>query len=171
MAAIKTAILIACLMGIVSSVVDMASPDSRTKKHIQAILGLVALLAILSPFEPKGFELSLDSMGLDDNIRFETESIKSEMDDILLTDAKREYDEYFTRLLNKNDIRTAKVSTELKLNEDNELELSSICIEVCDAAYAKEAYQLIEAEVGDIEITVRQVENDGTFENSCEQAE
>lgn len=163
MTAIKTAIMIACFMGITSSVINMAAPDNGMKKHLMSILGLVALLAVLSPFKEEGFRLTLRDIDLDTEISMNADNAEYEMNEIFLTKAKEQYDEYFAELLNKNDIRAARVGTMLTIGEEYELGIDHIEIELYDIAQAEAARELIERETAGIDVMIWQVEDEGTY--------
>ena len=164
MTAIRTAIMTACFMGIVSTVVNILLPVNSLRKHLMSILGLISLLAVIRPFMAEGFELSFDEIDFGNSIRSETESVDRSFEDIFLEQAEVEYDEYFYELLNKNDIRTEKVRCTLRLNGDNELELVSVEIKIRDISQRESARYLIENETSGTEIIILQAENDGTAE-------
>lgn len=159
---IRKALFIACIMGIIGAVIDMLAPADKTKKQLRALMGMITLLAVITPFGDKGLRLSLNDIDLDTDISVNTDIAEREMTEVFLDKAKQEYDEYFYTLLNNNDIRTAKVSTSLEMNSDNELELAGADIELYDIGQREKAKQLVESEAGNISISIRQVENDGT---------
>ena len=159
---IRKALFIACIMGIIGAVIDMLAPADKTKKQLRALMGMITLLAVIAPFGDKGLRLSLNDIDLDTDISVNTGIAEREMTEVFLDKAKQEYDEYFYTLLNNNDIRTAKVSTSLEMNSDNELELAGADIELYDIGQREKAKQLVESEAGNISISIRQVENDGT---------
>lgn len=161
MSAIKTAIMIACFMGIISAVINMMSPENGMKKHLMSLLGLIALLAVLSPFGEEGFKLSLRDIDLDYDITQNADNARTEMAQIFLAEAKASYDEYFIGVLNKNDIRAAGVDTALTVSDDWELEIDHIDVELYDIAQAETAMELIQKETPNIEVLIWQVENEG----------
>lgn len=153
--------MIACFMGIVSSVMGMAVPENGMKKHLMSILGLIALLAVLSPFAEDGFRLTLKDIDLETDIDISADDAKNEMSEIFLADARSQYDEYFTELLNKNNIRTAKVDTALYISGEYELEIEYIEVELYDITMAETTRELIEREIPGSEIRIWQVEDEG----------
>ena len=160
--AIRKAILIACFMGVISTLTDTISPENSLKKHMMSVLGLIALLAVLSPFAADGFKLTLEDSILESSIASEDEITEDKLNEIFLAEAKNEYDEYFTALMNRNNIRTDSVDTVLELNENNELVITSVEIVTYDGDKESEIVGLIEEQISDVEIKVYQVENEGT---------
>ena len=61
MQTVKLSIFIACSMGIISTITDLIAPDDSMKKQFMSMLGLISLLAVLSPWLSDGFTLSLET--------------------------------------------------------------------------------------------------------------
>ncbi|HCJ41450.1 stage III sporulation protein AF [uncultured Ruminococcus sp.] len=171
MTAIRTAIMTACFMGILSTLISIIAPANSLRKHLMSILGIIALIAVIHPFMADGFSLSLDDFESGNGLTFDTEKLGDEFESIFLEQAEGEYDEYFKAMLNKNNIRTAKAQSRLRLNADNELELVSVKIELEDMTDRERARLLIEQETSGINIEFIQAEKNGTAENTDEQAE
>ena len=168
---IKQALMIACFMGIISTMINIIAPGSSLKKHTISILGIIALLSVLSPFMEDGFKLSLENISLDNDISADTYSAEEEVNDIFFSEAADRYDEYFTDLMNKNDIRTMRTVTSLEFNEEGELSIKSIRVILYDTSQEDYARKLIGREAPEAEIIIEQVENDGTDEEIPEQTE
>ncbi|MBQ8965247.1 hypothetical protein [Ruminococcus sp.] len=168
---IKQALLIACFMGIISTMINIIAPGSSLKKHLISVLGIIALLAVLDPFAEDGFRLTLDDISLENDIASDTYSAEEEVNDIFFSEAAERYNEYFTDLMNKNDIRTKKTVTSLEFNAEGELFIKSIRVILYDTSQGDDARKLIWQEVPETEIIIEQVEDDGTDEEISEQTE
>jgi hypothetical protein len=162
MSEIKKAISIACFMGVIGTIIDMISPSGGMKKHLMSLLGLITLLAVISPFVSSGFSLSLDDIDLSADIEIEKTHTSADVNEIFLEEAKLRYDEYFTDLLNKNDITDAEINTRLSFTADNELEISEIDVKLSDLSLSEEAEKLISAEVSGAEIRIGKAEDEDT---------
>ena len=171
MTAIKAAIFTACLIGMLSTVINIIAPEGKMKKHLMTVLGITALLAVVGNFTADGFVLSIGEISAESGIDPEVRDIERQTTDIFLEQAKAEYEEYFFDLLNKNDISTAKVSCKLELSSDNELSLTEICAEIDDISQKEKARQLIENKVSETVVKIMQAENDGKTENTDKQVE
>ncbi|MBO4867679.1 MAG: stage III sporulation protein AF [Ruminococcus sp.] len=160
MTEIKNAITIACFMGIITAITDMLAPSGGMKKHLMSLLGLMTLLAVISPFASSGFKLSLKEVDISSDIELEKTHTQADVTEIFLDEAKSRCDEYFTDLLNKNDISEAKVSTKLVLTEDNEVEITAVEVYLADESLAEEARRIISSEVGEAEIIIGKAEDE-----------
>ena len=160
MTEIKNAITIACFMGIITAITDMLAPSGGMKKHLMSLLGLMTLLAVISPFASSGFKLSLKEVDISSVIELEKNHTQADVTEIFLDEAKSRCDEYFTDLLNKNDISKAKVSTKLALTEDNEIEITAVEVILSDETKADEVRRLISAEIGESEIIIGKEEDE-----------
>ena len=162
MSEIKSAISIACFMGVIGTIIDMISPSGGMKKHIMSLLGLITLLAVISPFVSSGFRLSMKDIDLSADIEIESAHTSADVDEIFLKEAKLRYDEYFTDLLNKNDIIDAEIDTRLSFTAENELEITAVDVNLTDLALSKKAEKLISAEVSGAEIRIGKTEDEDT---------
>ncbi len=140
----------------------MISPSGGMKKHLMSLLGLITLLAVISPFVSSGFRLSLDDIDLSADIEIEKIHTSADVNEIFLEEAKLRYDEYFTDLLNKNDITDAEINTELSFTAENELEITAVDVKLEDLASAQDAEKLISAEVSGAEIRIGKAEDEDT---------
>lgn len=157
---IKNVISIACFMGVISMITDMLSPSGSMKKHLMSLLGLITLLAVISPFVLSGFRLSLDDIDLSADIELENYHTSADVNELFLDEAKSRYDEYFTDLLNKNDISEAEINTKLVINENNELEITSVEVILNDETYTDKVKTLLSAEIKDAEIRIGKAEDE-----------
>ena len=160
MTEIKNAITIACFMGIITAITDMLVPSGGMKKHLMSLLGLMALLAVISPFASSGFKFSLKEVDISSEIGLEKTHTQADVTEIFLDEAKSRCDEYFSDLLNKNDISEAKVSTKLVLTEDNEVEITAVEVDLTDETQAEEVSRIISEEVGEAEIIIGKAEDE-----------
>ena len=68
---LKAAILIACIMGVISCMVDIATPEGALKKQLKVIVSIILILAVFLPFMGNDFNLDFDDYGLRDDGTYE----------------------------------------------------------------------------------------------------
>ena len=161
MEAFKSVIMTACFIGLISTVIDMSSNDDRMKKPLMSLLGLISVIAVIDPFCADGFTISFDHSSIENDAAFSTEEFKADISDIFLDKAKERYDEYFTDLMNKNDIKAAEVSTKLSFTENDELKVDAVDVKVYDMTLENDIRKIISQEISDVQINVMEAENDG----------
>ena len=149
-------------MGIISAVMNMISPSGSMKKQLLTLIGMAALLSVINSFSPEGFRLSLEDVDISSDIEFENSHTCADVSEIFLEEAKIKYDEYFTVLLNNNDISGAKVNTKLQLTGDNELDITEVEVVLADISHASLAESIIAAEVGGTYVNIRKAEDEET---------
>lgn len=159
---VKLSVFIACSMGMISMITDIISPDNSMKKQFISLLGLISLLAVLSPWSSDGFTLSLDAGFPEEDMAFSTETEKCGLDHIYLYSAQKQYDEYLSDLLNNNDIRTASVHTYMAADENDEITVTKITVMLYDLSQKDEAYSYIEEMLPETDIEIMAVENERT---------
>ena len=157
---VRNVISTACFMGIITMMTDMISPAGPMKKNLMSLLGLMTLLAAISPFVSSGFRLTLNDIDLSADIELEKAHTSADVEEIFLDEARSRCDEYFTDLLNKNDISGAKVSTKLIVTEDNEVGITAVEVILTDESYAEEVRRLISAEVSGAEVIIGKAEDE-----------
>lgn len=155
MDSIRSVIMAACLMGTVSTMLDMAAPEGSAKVQMLRAMGLVMILTIVSFFAGEGFRVDLDSMQLPQKVQ------QQDMYGFALAQAEESYEEYFTQLLNKNNIGVENMVVQLVINSRNEAEVSEVEVETADSSQAQAASDLIKGELPQVRVrTVKRDEAD-----------
>lgn len=159
---VKLSIFIACSMGVISTLTDIILPDDSMKKQFRSLLGLISLLAVISPWISDGFILTLDAPFTEDDISFFTETAENDLNDIFLRSAENEYDEYLCTLLNNNDIRAASAETYMTLDADGEITVSKLTVKLYDISQQDDALMLLKEQLPEADIEILAVENERT---------
>ena len=125
---IKNIILIACIMGVISVIFDFLLPEGSSKKQFRLLLGLVVVLALVSPFMDKGFEISMKKFDVDFSEKAVSNHLTEKETDVILSEAENKTEEYFLDKLNKNGLKADEIRAELEINKDNEIEIPKITV-------------------------------------------
>lgn len=125
---IKNIILIACIMGVISVIFDFLLPEGSSKKQFRLLLGFVVVLALVSPFMDKGFEISMKKFDVDFSEKAVSNHLAEKETDVILCEAEKKTEEYFLDKLNKNGLKADEIRAELEINKDNEIEISKITV-------------------------------------------
>ncbi len=171
MQTVKLSIFIACSMGIISTITDLIAPDDSMKKQFMSMLGLISLLAVLSPWLSDGFTLSLETDLDEQDILFYTENAENELEQLYLESAENEYDAYLLELLNNNDIKAASVDTYMTLSENDEVTVENIVVKLYDLSQENSAYSLMNQQLPEADIQIMAVEDERTDQNISGQPE
>ena len=161
---IKSAVFIACIMGVISIFLDIAAPECSQKKQLLTIAGIITLLAVCSVFTGKGFKLSLDSYSFDNEDTYYSDQINYNTQNAVLSAAQKKYEEYFLDKLNSNSIRTEKIDVELSLNEQDEVYAEYVYITLYDESDSEQASELVKQDLPDTEILFK-TENDNEIQD------
>lgn len=154
MGTVKAVILIACVIGIVSAYFEIAAPEGSLKKQLNVLLGLVTLLAVITPFAGSGFKVSFDDFRFNDNDILSEEKITDEAESLAVEKAEKKVEEYFQSKLNKNGIEIKEITADLTVNENGEVEISSIKINIVSSDDKDKTESLIREDLKDTEIII-----------------
>ena len=122
---VKTIIYSACIVGVVSSMIEIASPEGTMKKQLELILGLVLVMVVITPFMNSDFKFRLNdyTVSYDKKIY---EDIKKYENDLVVDNARNELSGYFQKKLKENGIECKDVIITLDLDEYNQIEITKV---------------------------------------------
>lgn len=150
MDAVKTAIFTACIMGIISMLADIAAPEGSSKNQLNIILGIITLLAVMTPFTDSGFRLSLDEFSLDEQSAYYDRQLEYSADNAIIDSACTRYEEYFIEKLNSNDIEVNAIDFQMSINDD-EISADKAVIYLTDSSQQDAADSLIKEDLPQLE--------------------
>lgn len=124
----STIIYSACVIGVISSIIDMTSPEGNLKKHLDLVIGLILLITVITPFFSKNFKfnLSTDFKIPKKNIIYT--QIKDSEKTILIEQAEKETANYFKNKFNDVKIEYNDIVIKCCLNEYNQIEITSVSV-------------------------------------------
>ena len=122
---VKTIIYSACIVGVVSSMIEIASPEGTMKKQLDLILGLVLVMVVITPFMSSDFKFRLNdyTVSYDKKIY---DDIKAYENSLVFENARKELSDYFQKKLADNDIDCKDVIITLELDEYNQIEITKV---------------------------------------------
>ena len=122
---VKTIIYSACIVGVVSSMIEIASPEGTMKKQLDLILGLVLVMVVITPFMSSDFKFRLNdyTVSYDKKIY---DDIKSYENNLVFENARKELSEYFQKKLADNGVDCKDVIITLELDEYNQIEITKV---------------------------------------------
>lgn len=150
MDAVKTAIFTACIMGIISMLVDIAAPEGSYKNQLNILLGIITLLAVMTPFTDSGFKLSLDDFSLEEQNTYYSRQLEYNADNAIIESACLRYEEYFIKKLNSNNIEVNKIDFQMSINDD-EISADKAVIYLKDSTEQNYADNLIKEDLPQLE--------------------
>ena len=56
---VKAVIFIACIIGVITSMTDIATPEGTLKKQLRSVLAVILLLAVITPVMGHGLQICL----------------------------------------------------------------------------------------------------------------
>ena len=116
---VKAVIFIACIIGVITSMTDIATPEGTLKKQLRSVL------AVITPVMGHGFKVTLsDYTELSDLPEFDSVSTATEL--YYLSESESRLEEYFLDKLNKNGIENVRVDITTDINEYNEIEITTV---------------------------------------------
>ena len=122
---VKTIIYSACIVGVVSSIIEIASPEGTMKKQLDLILGLVLVMVVITPFMSSDFKFRLNdyTVSYDKKIY---DDIKAYENSLVFENARKELSDYFQKKLADNGIDCKDVIITLELDEYNQIEITKV---------------------------------------------
>ena len=122
---VKTIIYSACIVGVVSSMIEIASPEGTMKKQLDLILGLVLVMVVITPFMSSNFKFRLNdyTVSYDKKIY---DDIKAYENSLVFENARKELSDYFQKKLADNGIDCKDVIITLELDEYNQIEITKV---------------------------------------------
>ncbi|MGN0624528.1 MAG: hypothetical protein ACI4JA_11365 [Oscillospiraceae bacterium] len=144
---LKTSVLTAGVIGIVSVLADFAVPGDGIKKQLKTIITLVLIMGLFTPFIGSDFRLSVNNIDeLSEDSEFD--NISEDFEDYYLEQSSAEIQKQIEKLLNEKNITFDKVRIYCSIDEYNSIEINKAVI------YSAEAS---EQEVSDIVNTVAEL--------------
>ena len=148
---LKSVIFISCVCGVAGVIMDFVVPEATSKKQFGFLLGMVTVLAVISPFTLKGFEIS--DVRINKNISSQDISgmLENKSTEVILRQSEEKLNEYFTDKLNRNGIK-ADVNVTLEITKDNEVKISTVKIKG-ENCHSQKCTELICEDAGECEIS------------------
>ena len=111
---VKAVIFIACIIGVITSMTDIATPEGTLKKQLRSVLAVILLLAVITPVMGHGFKVTLsDYTELADLPEFDSVSTATKL--YYLSESESRLEEYFLDKLNKNGIENVRVDITIEI--------------------------------------------------------
>lgn len=124
---LKISIFSACIIGIISSIAEIAMPNGTLRNQMKLITALILILAVFTPFMGKGFDIdfeSLEKFSDADEYTEMTEEFKS----MYLNMSNEKIEETLLNLLRKENIMAKKVVIDSDYGEYNSLEVKKATV-------------------------------------------
>ena len=125
---VKAVIFIACIIGVITSMTDIATPEGTLKKQLRSVLAVILLLAVITPVMGHGFKVTLSDY---------TE----------LADLDK---------LNKNGIENVRVDITTDINEYNEIEITAVRVYLTKTSDRELVEKLIAEDLSDTQVIVQE---------------
>ena len=130
MGIIKTVVCAVCVIGIISTMIDIVSPEGNLKKHLEIVIGLILLLTMIYPFTGKDFKISLsrelntqsDSTVYNEIMEYESKAV--------LEKTNQEMSAYLKNKLNSAAIPFKDVVIKSGKDEYNQIVIQSVTVYV-----------------------------------------
>ena len=120
---VKSVIFIACIIGVITSMTDIATPEGTLKKQLRSVLAVILLLAVITPVMGHGFKVTLsDYTELADLPEFDNVSTATKL--YYLSESESRLEEYFLDKLHKYGIENVRVDITTDINQYNEIEIN-----------------------------------------------
>ena len=148
---VKAVIFIACIIGVMTSMTDIATPEGTLKKQLRSVLAVILLLAVITPVMGHGFKVTLsDYTELADLPEFDSVSTATKL--YYLSESESRLEEYFLDKLNKNGIENVRVD----INEYNEIEITAVRVYLTKTSDRGLVEKLIAEDLPDTQVIVQE---------------
>ena len=137
---VKAVIFIACIIGVITSMTDIATPEGTLKKQLRSVLAVILLLAVITPVMGHGFKVTLSDY--------------TELAD--LPESESRLEEYFLDKLNKNGIENVRVDITTDINEYNEIEITAVRVYLTKTSDRVLVEKLIAEDLPDTQVIVQE---------------
>lgn len=149
---VKTIIYSACIIGVISTMIDIASPEGSLKKQTDIIIGLVLVMVVITPLMDSDFKFRVkDFTGSWDKQVYR--DMKDYENEVVLESADKELTAYFEHKFRENGIKFDKVIITLRVNEYNQIEITKVQVG-SEEKYKSRITELIKSELPHTEISV-----------------
>ena len=141
---VKSVIFIACIIGVITSMTDIATPEGTLKKQLRSVLAVILLLAVITPVMGHGFKVTLSDY--------------TELADLpdYLSESESRLEEYFLDKLNKNGIENVRVDITTDINEYNEIEITAVRVYLTKTSDRGLVEKLIAEDLPDTQVIVQE---------------
>ena len=156
METLKTVIYAACIVGIISTMIDIASPEGSMKKQLDVIVGMILIMAVAAPFMGSNFTIRLSEKSLSSDSKVVSE-LKDYEKKAILQDAENKVSEYFKSKMNNNGIGVDDIVIKTELNEYNQIEIKSVT--VITSSDGKQIEDIIKSELPEARIIITAGDN------------
>ena len=158
MDALRKIVLIACLLAIAISILDMLYPSEKFNKQVHLIFSLIFLLGITAPIISG--KIQLDIPKVDD---FKESTTYTDMQDNVnaqyKTTVEQNINKALTEKLSKNQINIKEISTKVNIADNNSISISEVEIACNSLVDNEKILNLIKSEVGqEVNVVVKQGE-------------
>jgi hypothetical protein len=152
METISKVIYSACVIGVVSTFIEIASPQGSVKKQLDLIVGIVLVLVVITPFMNKEFKIRLS-----DYTYVQDSKIYGELNEFstqtVLNEARSKVSDYFRQKFNEDGIKYDDIIIKLELNEYNQIEIKRVTVKA-QSGNEKRIAQIVKKELPQTEVTV-----------------
>ncbi len=152
METISKVIYSACVIGVVSTFIEIASPQGSVKKQLDLIVGIVLVLVVITPFMNKEFKIRLS-----DYTYVQDSKIYGELNEFstqtVLNEARSKVSDYFRQKFNEDGIKYDDIIIKLELNEYNQIAIKRVTVKA-QSGNEKRIAQLVKKELPQTEVTV-----------------
>lgn len=149
---VRTIIYSACVVGIISAMVEIASPEGTLKKQIDLVIGLVLVMVVITPFMNSDFKFRLSdyTASYDEKIYRDIKSYESAA---VIENAQKELSDYFENKLESNGIKCKDVIITMQINEYNQIEITKVQV-VSEEQNTQKITELVKSELPQTQVTV-----------------
>ncbi len=149
---VKTVIFSACMIGIVSAMLDIAAPEGSLKKQLDTVIGLVLIMVVITPFLDKNYTFRLADYTADYDKQLYSD-IKSYENGVVLDQANSALTEYYAGKFASGGIKFKDIIINLKLNEYNQIEIEKVQV-TAEQKYTQQIESIIKSELPQTEVAV-----------------
>lgn len=124
---LKTSIFVACIIGIISCLADIAAPKGTMKNQIKIITSLILILAVFTPFMGEEFDIDFKSLEkLTDTEKYQ--SMTEDFKDMYIGMTAEKMEEEIKRLIKEQNVDIEKVVIDSDYDEYNSLEVRKVTV-------------------------------------------
>lgn len=159
---LRTAIFSACIIGVISCMVDIAAPNGNLKNQVKTITAIILILAVFIPFVNSDFDFDFNG-GESLTESDEYEAMTEEFKDIYLGMTSDKMAEAIENLIKQQGIDTKKVVIESNYDEYNSLEAEKVTVtaENLSNADKEKITKIINDNLPEAEVEYVELSNDG----------
>lgn len=149
---VRTIIYSACVVGVVSTMIEIASPEGSLKKQLDLVIGLVLIMVVITPFMDSSFKFTLSdyTASYDKKIY---QDIKDYEHAVVFENAQRELTDYFRSKLSSSGINCSDIIITMQLNEYNQIEITKVQVS-SDEQNTQRITELINSELPQTEVII-----------------